>query len=371
MKWGIKSIRRIVVVLGLAVLAIFLAKRPFAGEGKGVEADVANLEGTSLSAHLETPIQDGRNVLWCGTFQLAWNEVRSLVGEDLHFGGSEPAAVASLNKKSFTGDDIDAASYVAVADFVKNDVFGQVDRQIKARFQGKFVPRYLPPKALTPRGQDIVAYACLFKDLEFETPFERIGEPLSFRGTPVPCFGIDEEYKSSQAKILPQILILDYQTEDDFVIELVTKSEGDRLILATLAPGATLAETVEAVEQRIAGREPIQAGVCDVLKVPKCDFDLTRRFTEVEGLNLVVQNSSVAKDLTILSALQNVRFEMNERGVRLRSESPISIGCGVMPEPESPHIMIFDKPFLVLLQRRDREMPYFAMWVDNAELLVK
>ena len=33
--------------------------------------------------------------------------------------------------------------------------------------------------------------------------------------------------------------------------------------------------------------------------------------------------------------------------------------------------MIFDKPFLIMLQRSDAKMPYFALWVDNAELLVR
>lgn len=371
MKWGFKSIRRIVVVLGLAVLAIYYVNRPFAGEGRAIQADVTELEQTSLSAHLEAPIIPGRNLLWCATFQLAWNELCTLAGEDLHFRDREPEMVAVLNKKSTTRNDIDAESYVAIADFVRNDVFGQIERQVEARFHGQFVPRYVPPKTLTPRPQDVVAYACLCKNLEFETPFERIDQPLVFRGTPVPCFGVDEEYKSSQAKILEQILILDYQTEDDFVIELVTKSKGDRLILAKVTPGETLAETIEAIGRRIAASEPIQAGACDVLNVPKCDFDLTRHFTELEGLNLTVQNATFADDLTILSALQNVRFEMNEKGVRLRSESHMSIGCGGPMTPESPHIMIFDKPFLVVLQRRDREMPYFAMWVDNAELLVQ
>jgi len=32
--------------------------------------------------------------------------------------------------------------------------------------------------------------------------------------------------------------------------------------------------------------------------------------------------------------------------------------------------MIFDKPFLVVLRREGAKAPYFALWVDNAELLV-
>jgi hypothetical protein len=32
--------------------------------------------------------------------------------------------------------------------------------------------------------------------------------------------------------------------------------------------------------------------------------------------------------------------------------------------------MVFDKPFLVVLERADAMSPYFVMWVDNPELLV-
>ena len=45
------------------------------------------------------------------------------------------------------------------------------------------------------------------------------------------------------------------------------------------------------------------------------------------------------------------------------------LGCsGGRPYPE--HIMIFDKPFLILLKHTDAELPYFALWVTNAELFV-
>jgi len=34
------------------------------------------------------------------------------------------------------------------------------------------------------------------------------------------------------------------------------------------------------------------------------------------------------------------------------------------------HMMVFDKPFLVLLKRVGAKTPYLALWVDNSELLV-
>jgi hypothetical protein len=32
---------------------------------------------------------------------------------------------------------------------------------------------------------------------------------------------------------------------------------------------------------------------------------------------------------------------------------------------------VFDRPFLVYMQKRGAEQPFFVMWVDNAELLVR
>jgi len=66
-----------------------------------LQVDATELKTTCVSPHLETPIKEGANVIWCGTFQLAWNEVCALVGEDLHFAGKESEMVASLNKQSF------------------------------------------------------------------------------------------------------------------------------------------------------------------------------------------------------------------------------------------------------------------------------
>src|SRR5689334_21619046 len=47
--------------------------------------DASKLQKTIVSPHLEEPIAPGTNVLWCGTFQLAWNEACRLIGGDIQF----------------------------------------------------------------------------------------------------------------------------------------------------------------------------------------------------------------------------------------------------------------------------------------------
>ncbi|HBO45804.1 MAG TPA: hypothetical protein DD670_18155 [Planctomycetaceae bacterium] len=370
-----KAIWLVLTILALPYIGANCVSRThddvFTEEGL-LTANASDLRDTIITPHLEAPIEENKNLLWCGSFQLAWNEVCALIAEDVRFADDEPDMVAVLNRKVFTGKQVDAESYVAVAGFVKDDVHEKIKRQLEDTFDGSATPRYLPPSGLTPRPQDIVAYAYLFKNLAFETPFERIEQPLIFNEREVPCFGVGHEYKPGRHARLDQVVLLDYKHGDDFIIELKTKSEKDRLILAKILPERTLGETIRSIEDRIVNAEPIRPSEGDVVKVPRLNFDVTRRYHELEGHRLAVTNQDVADDLIILSAVQNIRFQTDEKGVRLRSESHISIGCSAKTRlPAAEHVMIFDRPFLVLLQRANADVPYFALWVENPELLVK
>jgi hypothetical protein len=331
-------------------------------------ASAADLKTTVVSPHLEAPIAPGRSVLWCGTFQLVWNEMCGLVGEDLHF-ENDPPMVAEMNKKAFTAASLDDDSYVALAGHVRDGIHGKITAALATKFKGRASPHFLPNPATTPRPQDIAGYAYLFKHLEFAVPFERLEQPLPFEGTPVSAFGMGE-YKPGHQAMYPQISILEYKGPDDFIIELKTKTAGDQLILAKVRPAATLGQTVAEVNQRIAAAKPTPAVMNDVLAVPRFNFDVTRQFQEIMGAGyLVVKNPAVAKDLRVMEALQNIRFELDEKGVRLRSEAHMSLSCGAESRAVT-HWLIFDKPFLVLMKRTGAAVPYFAMWVGGPELLI-
>ena len=169
---------------------------------------------------------------------------------------------------------------------------------------------------------------------------------------------------------MPRVLIIDYQTNDDFVIELKTKSPGDRLVLAKVEPKEQLDKTISMVQERLAAARPEPALTNDILIIPRLNFDITRQYSEIEGLRLVPTNPKLRVDLILRSAVQNTKFEMNEKGVELRSENHMAFGCARAGPPVTRHIMIFDKPFLILMQRKEAKVPYFALWVENPEILV-
>jgi hypothetical protein len=330
--------------------------------------EATRLQHTTVSPSLDAALGDSRNVLWCGTFQLAWNEACALVGEDIHFGAPNPAADA-LNKKTFTKESLDDASYVALAGFTRDGIYGAIGAELSKKFGAAATPRFVPPKAFAPRPQDIVAYAYLFKNLQFDTPFESLSR-MEFDRKKVACFGF-EGGKRGVEPLCSQVLIHDYNSSNNFVIELKTKALQDRVILAKVPPGDTLAATVARVRSRTTGSEPMRAARDDTLKLPKLNFDITRRYSEVENHPLVLRRSPSPQDSMLTHAVQNIRFQMDEKGVVLRSESHMVFACSTPHVPRPLHIMVFDQPFLVLLERQKASAPYFALWVDNPELLVR
>lgn len=333
-----------------------------------MRARADELNATEVSPHLEVEVGQKDNVIWCSTFQLAWNEACELVGEYLHF-DEDAAMVDILNKRTANASDIDSESYVAMAGYVRDGIFGKIKAALALKFGGAASARLIGD-SFGMRPQDIVAYAYLFKNLEFPEKFERLDRPVEFDGSKVACFGVGEEFKGGHVQMYDQVLILDYKSEDDYIIELQTKSPVDQVILAKIRPGDTLEATIKEISERISAGDSVKMQAGDILKVPKFNFDIYRNYTELLGRRLKVKNPDVAKDLGVLSARQSIRFEMDEEGVKLRSESQMSFGCSAAFEPEPKHIMIFDKPFIVLMKKKDSEIPYFGMWVANSELLV-
>ena len=68
-------------------------------------------------------------------------------------------------------------------------------------------------------------------------------------------------------------------------------------------------------------------------------------------------------DLPLMLAAQQIRFRLDETGALLSSEGATA---RVAPKRD----IVAWKPFLVLVERDGSDHPYFALWVDNAELLV-
>lgn len=351
----------LVMILGLTGCL----KRDDGPQAKLISADAKDLTSTVVTANLREPIVEGMNLLWCATFPLAWNEMLDVIGMDVQFTdmAEQPAAVLALNDRLVTEDDLDDESYVAMAGLLQDGIVEQIQQAMGAKFPD-VTPNLPVPAGADP--QSIVAYSYLFKNLLFPKPFERLDDPLNFDGEEILCFGLSGK-SDPDNDLLGQVSILDYVSDDDFVIELKTRSEADQVILAKVQPQATLAETIESVLTREPDEwiEPFDDS--DVLKVPMMNYDIRRSFDELTYHPFAVAGLEY-EAYYIEMATQNIRFELNEAGVRLKSEVFIFAAPTASAPPE-PRYLVFDEPFLLMMKLRDADQPYYAMWVDNPELL--
>ena len=86
------------------------------------------------------------------------------------------------------------------------------------------------------------------------------------------------------------------------------------------------------------------------LLIPEIDFDVRCDHRNALGERFAI-------------AAQQTRFRLDERGAMLKSEA---VAAAARVDTD----LIFDKPFLVMIQRTDARQPYFTLWIANAELLV-
>ncbi|MBC7822061.1 MAG: DUF1559 domain-containing protein [Planctomycetaceae bacterium] len=334
---------------------------------EGATVPHSSLTRTDMPPHVTAQISPERNLVYCATFQIAWDGMRNeIIKAPIDLEGSPEMAV-ELNRVQFDKANLDDASYVALAGPVKDGIFDRIDQEMNRKFPGK--QRQLGK----PSRDDVFwAYCYLFKRLPFATKFDKLDQPLPFQTSSGPvlveAFGI---HGGPQAEMMRgQVEVLDYVTDDDFVLRLKTPT--DDIVLAKIAPLATLAEMIDAVKQRrlpgTGRRRSENLQPLEPLIIPRLSANIDREFSELVVRHLV--NPGWA-GFYIAGARQIVKFQLDESGAILESEADVTFN--EFDEPKiplpQPRRFIFDKPFLVILQQRNATQPYFAAWIANEELL--
>jgi hypothetical protein len=366
----------VLVVLAFMLFSTFV-RRASQNEIAGpplLKADGKQLKSTTISSYLEAPIESGKNVLWCSTFQLVWNEGCRYAGGDIHL-KDEPPIVAQLNKKDGSSSDVDPSSCLVMSGLVQNGIVGKIQAELERKFQGQADPDLLRKIEPDLPVEGWLAYSYLFRSLPFKCAFKRLPEPLMFGSARVASFGFRElrfdshDWLNNQ-RIAEQVAILDYENDDNFIVALKPEDANEQIVLAKIAPAETLLKTVEKVRSRIAASKldvwRKQLAFRESIVVPILNFDLWQQYEELYHKPIITPGP--LEGMPIVLALQSIRFRLDEHGAVLKSEAAMPTVESAEPM-QKPRQLLFDKPFLILLERRDAKRPYFALWVDNPELL--
>ncbi len=337
----------------------------------GISCSVSAKKGvlpvTKITPTLQSQITNNQNSIYCGTFQLAWNELQNeIIKEKIRLNGASQT-VTLLNQQSFTKENLSSKDYVAMANYLTPKFLEKLNQNLKSKFGTE-----APSVNEKPMPNAILSYAFLYKNLKFALPFENLSDKLTFMSnnqkTSVQAFGI-KKYQDELSAVAKQVQILNYQNPNDFIIKLNTNVPREELILAKIKPESTLAATIAKVESRIKNTPAEPALKEDEsLQIPKIDFLIDHNYEELEGKSFLNKGW---KNWQISKAKQWIKFQLNETGATVKSEAKIIMyGCPPPGAKDQLRSFIFDQPFLVYLKESGKK-PYLAVWINNTELLVK
>ncbi len=373
------------VVIALASVAEAFGLTPFASyvgrrfdtltRQQAFAGDSGRLERTVVVPTLDSPCPAGRNAIWCSSFQLAWNEIRdNVIGAPLDVVGAEELA-DRLNKAPHRAGDLEPGSCYAAGGWIRDGIVERIEREMGAKFPRR---ELLDFRSIEDMG-GILAYSYLTANVPFRHPFRQLDDGFTFTDsqraeTLVAGFGLWEAFLSRYEKIREQVEILYVGWEDpnrpwgpmkEYALDLCRHSKPYQVVVAVVEPKGSLAETYEHVQRGMEqfGKQRdynharwFQGG--DDLRVPDMFWRIDHRFTELVGKT--VANVS----MPIVEAMQTIEFRLDRSGAMLESVAFMAIAA-------APREFLFNRPFLVYMKKRDAQRPFFVMWVDNAELLVR
>ncbi len=333
-----------------------------------------SLEQTVIVPTLDSPCPKNKNIIWCSSFQLAWNEIRDdVIGEPIDVVGAEEIA-ARLNSAEQSDADLEPESFYAAAGRVKDGIVGKIQKDMATKFPSQPVPDL----DITNVPDGIISYSYLTANVPFRHPYRQVKDEFIFTDsngleTDVGAFGA----WGFQSDCIEQPEIL-YYYEDfneanynlrlkEYAIDLCRYSEPYQVVAAVVEPKETLEETLEYVLNKIVEKEENSQSDdidllddVDVLMVPEMFWEIDHRFEELIGK--MINNAN--PPMPIIEAKQTIKLKLDRYGVVLESSARIVVFA-------IPRRFIFNRPFLIYVKKRERQQPFFVMWIDNAELLNK
>ena len=335
-----------------------------------------SLSHTIIVPTLDSPLTGGKNIIWCSSFQLAWNKMKDdVIGEPVQVVGAEELATR-LNSAKQSAADMEPESFYAAAGRIKHGIIRKIQKDMAAKFPSHAVPEFdidIP--------EAILAYSYLTANVSFKYPYRQVQNEFFFTDsngikTDVGAFGVwgyGRQYRNMREQVEILFYRHDYnETNPDiqmkeFAVDLCRHSSPYQVITAVVEPKDSLSETLEYIFSKAAdfnsnsqSKDAVLLDDIDVLMVPEMFWEIDHCFEEL--IDKVVANANPA--MPIVEARQGIKFRLDRYGAMLESEATIAVSA-------IPRYFRFNRPFLVYMKKRDCEQPFFVMWVDNAELLNK
>ena len=305
------------------------------------------------------------NHIWVGTFQLVWNEFAEKFTDNgrVEFIEGNIPLVEELNQKVFTKKDLSPEDYYMIVEETSPELKEKIKKEVYEKFNIDITKTLEQMNfKLTPSN---TIYTILVKNFSFKHPFQKLkSEPFNNSTEKVKYFGVDKE-NNILAK--ENVEILFYNSPNEFAIQLNTK-ENEQIILYKTEQNKTFPEYQQIIEEKnkqYTGKRKMQYG--EELKIPYIKVDTQMNYEELCNKELKRKQGGY-----IMTAIQNVRFSLDETGGSVISEGTMQdITKSEQKENSIKELreFYFDKDFVMFLKEADKEKPYLALKVNDINIM--
>lgn len=201
-------------------------------------------------------------------------------------------------------------------------------------------------------------YTMLYREFEYKQRFTVLENSNFGNYEDVKYFGVAS---NSSSEVRNQIIVLFYNSKDDFAIKLTTKSN-DEVIFYKNPKGKTFNEIYSNMTNdanKYTGSKNFSNN--DTFKVPMINFNVKREYNELQNKPFYDDEN---REYVIEKAVQTINFKLDEKGGRVKSEAAIDTNVTSAPVKESRNFDV-DDTFAIFLKESSRDMPYFAARIDN------
>lgn len=342
----------VLAIVSLALIYIFRIRK----NNKSIPVT----EGVAVVPTFDDEISSDSS--YCATFQLVWNDMKNeIIKKDIVFNPEEIMAT-NLNKESFTEDMISDSYYFKV--------FGPKTIKLKEEIVNGIKEKFNQTSDILDDfdwGEDALDdpdlrryffYTMLYREFEYKQRFTVLENSNFGNYEDVKYFGVAS---NSSSEVRNQIIVLFYNSKDDFAIKLTTKSN-DEVIFYKNPKGKTFNEIYSNMTNdanKYTGSKNFSNN--DTFKVPMINFNVKREYNELQN-NPFYDDEN--REYVIEKAVQTINFKLDEKGGRVKSEAAIDTNVTSAPVKESRNFNV-DDTFAIFLKESSRDMPYFAARIDN------
>jgi len=324
----------------------------FSTWGKKYTAPEKQSEGTNIALTLHDEIT--KDAVWCGTFQLIWNDLKNDIAKQNIVFTPQLQVVENLNKGTFTTQDISEESYYKIYGNPTLDLKKKIEKDIKDKFNE--TSDILDNFNWESNGNDYFLYSMLKKEFEFEEEFIELEDGSFGKYDNVEYFGINEY---TEAEVREQVEVLYYNSSDDFAIKLITK-QNDEVIIVKGTEQNTFYDIYQStITQKHEYEGYKNLGEKEKLKIPNIQFKVQQELEEIQNKSFKFSNN---EEYEIKKAVQTIEFELDKAGGKLKSEAGlIGTNSAVIEKRE----FIVDDTFTIFFQEEGKSLPYFAARIDD------